>query len=816
MTMRYKDLSMFSQRFFAILLCMAMPYFAFSQIIEVVGNVVDETGEPVPAVVTIYASDSEEPLSAVRADFDGDFRLQIDEPGSYKVSLEMFGYETLWRRDIRLSLGDREVLGNLVLQPDANTISEIEIIEDQPDALMGLDKRVFTVTDEVNTRGGQAADVLNNIPSVNVDLDGNISLRGNSNVRVWIDGRPSTLIGMDDQSALQQIPASMIERVELITNPSAKYDADGTGGIINIITKKDRRRGWSGNVAGSIGTNNKYDANAFLSRREGAWTFFAGYGYNNNYRDGFGYDYRTNYLPDTTFSIRSDEESFRRNESHNIRLGADWSMTDADVISFSTNWNTREGNSPEFADYLNTSQGEVVTSSYRDVNEVRNRTNSDFALHYEHDAERENKEKWVADLSYSRTIDDDFQDIAWVFNEYDNSTDSLPNVYQQFPETELEQMMVASFDYERNFGNWGRMELGWKSIWNTSDEVRDAQIRYEESEPFIDDTLRSNAFYFKQNIHAVYGNFGMQLSNRWKAQVGLRFEQAFTGGIARGVEYPNNYFNVFPSGFLTYSIAENQEMQLSYSRRIDRPSEWSLNPIIDYEDPQNLRSGNPNLQPEYINSSELSYIWYYPGGSISGAVYYQYATNVFTRFRRVLPDGRSLTTFENLRERIRTGGEFTATGKFTSWLSGRANLNLYQSFIVADNLQEDLNQNGFSWFTRVSAMIDLPWELQSQLTYNYQGAEPTGQGFRQAITSLDIAFSRDFLNDQLNVGLRVSDVFNTRQWEYSVNAMDFNQDFFRKRESRILYLSLTYRFGIQDKSKSDRPGGGGEGGGDDF
>lgn len=806
-----------SAKFWIWLAAFALPMLGYAQIIEIKGNIVDDIGEPLPAVVTVYSSGSEESLTAVQADFDGDFRVQIEDPGVYDVSIEMFGYEKIWRKGLRLDLGDSEILGNLVMSPDANTISEIEIVEDRPDVLMGLDKRVFSVGDEVNTRGGQAADVLNNIPSVNVDLDGNLSLRGNSNVRVWIDGRPSTLIGMDDQTALQQIPASMIERVELITNPSAKYDADGTGGIINIITKKERRRGWSGNVAGSLGTNDKYDANAFLSRREGAWTFFAGYGYNNNLRDGFGYDYRTNYLPDTTFSIRSDEESFRRNISHNIRLGADWSMTDSDVISFSTNWNTRERNSPEYAEYTNTSLGEMVTSSYRDVSEVRNRTNSDFALHYEHDANLENKEKWVADFSYSRTIDNDFQDIDWVFSEYDNSTDSLPNVYQQFPETELEQMYVASFDYERNFENWGRLELGYKSIWESSDEVRDAQIRFEESEPFMDDTLRSNAFYFEQNIHAVYGNFGMQLSNRWKAQVGVRLERAFTGGVARGVEYPNNYFNVFPSGFLTYSLAENQEFQLSYSRRIDRPSEWALNPIIDYEDPQNLRSGNPNLQPEYINSSELSYIWYYPGGSVSAAAYYQYATNVFTRFRRVLPDGRSLTTFENLRERIRTGGEFTATGKFTSWLSGRANLNLYQSFIVADNLQEDLNQNGFSWFTRVSAMIDLPWELQSQLTYNYQGAEPTGQGFRQAITSLDIAFSRDFLNDKLNVGLRVSDVFNTRQWEYSVNASDFNQDFFRKRESRIGYVTLTYRFGTQDKSRSDRPGGGGgEGGGEDF
>lgn len=807
----------FRKNIFSILLWLLFPLVSMGQIIEIKGNVVDDTGEPLPAVVSVYASGSEQPIHAVRADFEGDFRVQLEEAGEYDVSLEMFGYQTLWRKGIRLVLGDVEILGDLVMETDANTLEEIEIVEDRPDALMGLDKRVFTVTDEVNTRGGQAADVLNNIPSVNVDLDGNLSLRGNSNVRIWIDGRPSTLLGMDDQTALQQIPASMIERVELITNPSAKYDADGTGGIINIITKKDRRKGWSGNVAGSLGTNNKYDANAFLSRREGAWTLFAGYGYNNNYRDGFGYDYRTNYLSDTTFSIRSDEESFRQNISHNFRLGADWSMTESDVISFSTNWNTRENISPEYAEYKNTALGNLVTASYRDVNEIRNRTNSDFALHYEHDADRDNKEKWVADFSYSRTLDNDFQDIIWEFTEYDNGTDSLPNVYQQFPETELEQMYVASFDYERNFDQWGRLELGWKSIWQSSDEVRDALIRYEPSEPFIDDTLRSNAFYFEQNIHALYGNFGMQLSNRWKAQVGVRLEQAFTGGIARGVEYPNNYFNLFPSGFLTYSIAENQELQLSYSRRIDRPSEWALNPIIDYEDPQNLRSGNPNLQPEYINSSELSYIWYYPGGSVSGAAYYQYSTNVFTRFRRVLPDGRSLTTFENLRERVRTGGEFTATGKFTSWLSGRANLNLYQSFIVAENLQADLNQNGFSWFTRVSAMVDLPWELQSQLTYNYQGAEPTGQGFRQAITSLDIAFSRDFLNDQLNLSLRVSDVFNTRQWEYSVNALDFNQEFFRKRESRILYLSMTYRFGIQDRSRSgDQGGGRGDGGGDDF
>ncbi len=782
---------------------------------SVSGTILDPEGEPLPAGIRVFTAGTEEQVQSSAADIDGVFNIRLQGNGTYDIQFELVGYATEKIEGVEVS-GSTD-LGTTTLEQDVNLISEVEIVEDQPDALMGLDKRVFTVNDEINTRGGQAADVLNNIPSVNVDLDGSISLRGSNNVRVWIDGRPSTLLGMDDQTALQQIPASMIERVELITNPSAKYDADGTAGIINIITKRERRRGWSGNVATTVGTNDKYDANAFLSRREGNVTIFAGYGYNDNYRDGFGYDERLNLLPDTTFTLINDETSYRRGIAHNIRLGTDWQITDRDVLSATASWNQRRQINPEFADYTNLSNGQVVTSSYRDVAETRDRGSQDLAIRYEHDPNADNQEKWIADFSYSRSLDNDNQEIDWVFDRYDNSTDSLPNVYQKFPETELEQMVVGSFDYERNFEGWGRLEAGWKSIWNSSDEVRDAQIRYDKSEPFVDDTLRSNAFLFNQDIHAVYTNFGFTMGARWKAQVGVRLEQAFTSGVARGKEYPNNYFNAFPSGFLTYSATETQEFQLSYSRRINRPSEWALNPIINYEDPQNLRSGNPNLQPEYINSTELSYIWYYPGGSISGATYYQYANNVFTRFRRLLPDGNSITTFQNLRERVRLGAEFTAAGKFTSWLSGRANFNMYQSYIVADNLIEDINQSGFSWFTRVSAMVDLPWELQSQLTYNYMAAEPTGQGFREPITSLDIAFSKDFLDEQLNVSLRMTDIFNTRQWEYSIRADDFQQDFLRKRESRIFYVSLTYRFGNQDKSRtSDRMGGGEGGGGDDM
>lgn len=774
---------------------------AFSQQGTIRGVVVDAaTDETLPATVQIFDASGQQ-VNATVTPISGIFSLKV-APGSYNVRLSMIGYGADTIKGVSVSLAQVVNLERIAISVDAGVLEEVNIVERQENDLLSLDRRVFNVSEDLNSTGGQAADILRNVPSVNVDLDGNISLRGNQNVRIWIDGRPSTLIGLDDQSAIQQLPASMIERIEIITNPSSKYDADGTAGIINIITKKTRRRGWNGNVAGGVGTNNKYDANAYLSRREGAWTFFAGYGYNYNYRDGFGYDSRTNFLPDTTFTLNSDETSFRKNESHNMRLGTDWEITNSDVLSFTASWNERVRTSPEYADYTNLSEGELVTSSFRDVTEIRDRNSQDLALHYEHDPESSNGEKWVADFSYSRSFDNDFQDVIWEFNEYNNSTDSLPNVYQQFFETELEQMYVGSFDYERQISDWGKLELGWKSIWESSDEVRDATIRYDKTESFEDDSLRSNAFYFAQDIHAAYGNFGFTMGTRWKAQVGVRLEQAFTGGVARGVEYPNNYFNLFPSGFLTYSISETQDIQVSYSRRIDRPSEWALNPIIDYEDPQNLRSGNPNLQPEYTNSTEMSYIWYYEGGSVSSAMYYQYSTNVFTRFRRILPDGTSLTTFENLRERVRMGAEFTATGQFTPWLDGRANFNMFQSYIIADNLQEDLNQTGFSWFARVGANIDLPWNLQTQLTYNYRGAEPTGQGFRRAIQSLDVALARDFLDGKLNVNLRLNDVFNTRDWEYSIESADFNQSFYRKRESRIFFVNVTYRFGTQEKSRA--------------
>ena len=776
------------------------------------GKIIDkETLLPVEfTVITISKSDTKQIINGGSADANGNFNIELNN-GIYDIKFEFPGYKTQEKLNQNISVDTN--LGNILLETESNQIETVVIRSEKTTVDIKLDKKVYSVGQDLMVKGGTVSDVLDNIPSVTVDSEGAISLRGNENVKVLIDGKPSNAVSVND--ALKMLPADAVDKVEVITNPSARYDAEGGAGILNIILKKGKSNGFNGTLMATTGTPDNHGINGTLNYKTNQINLFTTQGY--NYKSNPGYSkVNTRYLNSdnsTNSYINEDRENSRINKGYNGGFGFDWYLDKSTTWTNSINYRKNSGDNEEDVDYNN-------FDSNRNFTFYRNRLNLE-------DQNEENIEyntnlvKNFNKSGHKLTIDGSFSDSKNYNNStiFDNSSLSTTTSTDLTKNNQKQNRNLIQADYVLPIGEKYQFEAGYRGNF----------VNMNTDYAVLNNGIVNNAFTnileYSEKVNAFYTQFGIKF-NKLSMLYGLRFEDSDINvdQITSAIYKNKKYNNFFPSAFLTYEITDNSNVSINYSKRINRPRGRQLNPFNTYSSNINIFKGNPDLNPTLTDAVDLGYLTKLGKITLSTSVYYNYTKNSFQMVRYVEglnPDGVPITTssFVNIGEENRAGFEFTLNYSPYKWWKLNSNFNLfrvqtkgdfyYSYFDVSNNLidkVQNFDNTASSWFARINSKISLPSKIDWQTNITYNGPQNNAQGSVKGIFAMNLAFSKDVLKDKATVALNVNDVFNSRVRKletYIPGQIDSDSEMqWRKRQ---ITLSFTYRFNKLKTDKDPKP-----------
>ncbi|QEH43110.1 outer membrane beta-barrel family protein [Chitinophaga sp. XS-30] len=792
---------------------------AMPQIGHVYGKLVDaQTRQTIEyASVALLRQKDSGVVTGMLSKPNGDFSLEQLPFGQFILRINFMGYKTIFKKVSVTPQAMSQDLGNIRLEANTEVLSEVQVTGQRTAFQMSIDKKVFNVDRNLTSVGGTAADVLKSVPSVNVDIDGNVKVR-NSSPNIFVDGKPSTL-------TIDQIPADAIESVELITNPSAKYDAEGMSGIINIVLKKNKKAGFNGMIMGGIGTNDKYNAGGNINARQGKWNVSANYNFNANRNWGSGETDRTNFgVPGS--SVTTNNYTTQTSDSRSGgqfqfgKLGVDYYIDNRNTISVSQN--IVRGSFKNFEDLTSVFSDE--NKSFTGQNQRLSDSKFGFRNYttlvgFKHLFAKPNKEL-TADFSMNKSSNE--RSGGFNTRMQDASGNPLGDPRFQFNNSDGKtDFFTLQADYVNPVGATGKFETGVKATLRNYSSIYDVFNRNNAGVDERIDSL-STDYEYNEQIYAAYGNYSNVIGN-FGYQLGLRAEQyVYAGEIpSQGLKFNPTRARpgLFPSVYFSYKLEKEQELQLNYSRRVNRPNFFQLIPYRDITDPQNQREGNPDLKPEFTNSLEFSYMKTWKAHNVLASLYYRNTNNLITSLSTVIGRDSLLSTFVNARKSASYGAEITVKNQIVKGWDITTNVNLYQQEIDVFNEKTGnyITNNGFSWLAKINSETKLPANFTFQVTANYQAPTITlpgggggrgggfmmiptsAQGMIKGLSAVDLALRKDFLKGKnLSATLSLSDVFNTRQYEMDQVDEAFAQSYLRKRESRILKLNLSYRFGKFD------------------
>jgi ferric enterobactin receptor len=597
-------------------------------------------------------------------------QISIDIPfGSYYAVVEFIGYKSL--KTNTFSVSKEQVshdLGPLKITASARTLDEVVVQAEKSSMELSLDKKIFNVGKDLSNAGGTAIDILSNVPSVSVDTEGNVKLRGSDGVRILIDGKPSGLVSFKGGAGLQQLQGNQIERVEIITNPSARYEAEGMSGIINIVLKKERKQGLNGSFEVVTGYQPNFGIAANINYRKNKINFFLNYGIAYRVPIMAGRLYQEVYGKDTTTLLQQTTFSRVKTVANTIRGGLDYFFNEKNILTASYQFRRTDVlriTDNNYKDYINTLNN-LRTITDRQQRETEAEPYSEYALNYKKTYNRKGQEL-IADvryLTYWERSDQTFTQSSVFAN---GTTNKKGNLLQKSLNDEYENQLLLQLDYVQPIGKDGKLETGFRSSFR--DMVNDYVVT-QRNDAGVFETLPGldNYFIYKENIHGAYGILGNK-TKKMSYQVGLRAEITDITTILRETNQsnPRNYTNLFPSAHFTYNLTQENALQVSFSRRVRRPTYNDLSPFVTFSDQRNFFSGNPDLNPEFSNSFDLGHINYFERGSITSSLYYRHTTGKVIRIRRVDAQGFSNTRPENLATEDAFGAEFTSTYTPIKW-----------------------------------------------------------------------------------------------------------------------------------------------------
>lgn len=770
------------------------------------GSIFDKnTKSPVEAAsVTLFSSKDSTVTAGTETDQNGKFSLSDVPYGKYNLRVSIIGYSKSIVRGILVDKANSEVkLDPVFIASGETTTDEIDVEAERSAVEFREDKKIFNVEQGMNVQGGSAVDVLKNIPSVSVDADGNISLRGNENVKILVDGKPFGLNNPENRnSVLDQIPSNLIESVELITNPSAKYEAENSAGIINIKLKKREGLGYNGSLILNAGSKDKYNGSLNMNFRKNKVNFFGSYDYRlyNYFIDGSN----SREVFSNNSSYTQNAEGSTRNTSHFLKGGFDYNLSEMSSLSYMINYNSRERKRTDnsTALTLNSNSGQMISQYDFITNDNTDGYTIDMSLNYYRKYKNPLK-SLSAEIVFTQLND----------NSVNNTTQNY--IFPSGINPDLEHRLTddktndgnASLDYVHPLSKDSKIETGFKVILRDNNKNYRVENFDYATNSYLNDTSQSNDYSYKENINAAYATYDMSIG-KFSFKAGVRAEQTNTNGDLKntGDIAKQNYFDLFPTLHLSQKIGETQEFQLSYSRRINRPQIQMLNPFVTAFDPFNFFAGNPNLKPEYVNSIELGFLKYFETTTINPSLFYSHTKDQLSRTRQLIDSNKALLTFENYGMTENYGAELVLNSKPFEFINLNGSISYYKNVIDATNLDSTYKNENYSWNGRLSANILLPEIANLGVTYFYSGRNVFAQGVLEPFQSMDVSLNRDFFEKRLTLGLRVSDLFNTLKFDVKLNnTQGFDESFYRKRDTRSLFVTATYRFGndskLQDKKR---------------
>lgn len=793
----------------------------FSQIPEfekngvIKGHVKIKSGEPVEyATITIYSKRDSSLVSGAIAGSDGAFQITELGFGRYYAEVSFVGFDKTVIHDIILKPPDNTVdLGEITITPTAQVLGEVEIVSDKPQVEYKIDKKVINVSSDITAAGGTAVDVLENVPSVQTDIEGNITLRGSSNFTVYIDGRPSILQGSD---ALQQIPASAIESIEIITNPSAKYEAEGTGGIINVIMKKRRGEGINGIINTSVGSNNKYSADVLLNYRAEKFNVYGGLNYSKR---GFemnatskekiwrttGYDSINDIsIADTNYKNTDRNMNHERN-GVGFKLGFDYYLNDKNTISLSGSYDIRNGNRVGDSYEDQTFQG--VSTNYYTHSFSERRSNS-----YEINADYKSKfndkgHEFSSSFSMEGETGGHDEGLIRYLNGKNGLMDLSYNNGDDNPEYELR----FKADYVNPYSEHGKVEGGIQfdadqAHYDTYFQDLDPDLGWQNIDS-LNQILDIDRF-----IYSGYGLYSNRLFWSIDYQLGLRLEYTDRMVKADNKEYPIQRLDFFPSAHISKQFNEKNQLMIGYTRRIDRPREWDLSPLRRYFDAENVRIGNPELEPQYTDMYEINYQYTFNKSFIAFEVFQRHDQNMIERTRQSIGDNLTLHTSVNVGERYSTGMELMSNVVVKKLLVINGSFSIYNDKVISPLRNETLDDEQFSWRARLNTTLNTPWKGRLQVDGFYNASSITAQGERDGFFVMNMGYRQDFFNRKLTATLQARDILQSMNFSSISYLEDRVVDDHFERESPIITLTLSYK--INNYKSRDRNGQGMDGGND--
>jgi outer membrane receptor protein involved in Fe transport len=789
---------------------------------KITAKVVDaQSNETIPfASAIVIDRKTKAVVKGVQADVNGNLIVNALPKGTFTFKVSYVGYQTMVRDSVSISDTHNTInLGTVKMKPAKGTaLKEVAITAQKATMQLGIDKKVFSVDQSLVSEGGSASDLLQNVPSVQSDIDGNISLRGSTGVKVLIDGKPSMIAGGNVAQILQSLPASSIETVELITNPSAKYDAEGQSGIINIVLKKNKKLGLNGSVALTAGNRDNYNANTSLSFQNSKINVYGNYSYRNGNRFGGGYN-NLSYTPNRTDTAFANQTTDSKSSDigHNVKAGLDYYLGEKSIISFTGGFNQRDNNRKEFinADVLKADMTPRDQSTRNNTNKG-NGHNYDLSLDFVQKFKKP-KEELTFNFSYSNGTNNSNQNLTTDLYFYDGAPVSDPDNILVNNGTGTNNSYNIQVDYSVPVSKTGKIEAGYRSqIRNVVNNTFSANYDYA-SDLYVPNYALTNNFDSKDQVHALYVNYQNQYKN-FGYQVGLRAEDAVLdtrlGSFSKtgDLSYTPgkvDYRRLYPSIFLTQKLNKEQQLQLSYSRRVNRPRGWDTNPFVDVSDPLVRRQGNPNLKPEDVHAYELSYSKYWKKITFISTAYMRQTNDVIQRIRVTQTDGNILVTPQNLASELSSGLELIGRFDVAKAWNVTGNANLYQRKLNGIPVNSAVESSGFSWNANLTNNFVLPYNITLQVKGDYRSKEIMAQGTRNAMYVVDAGAKYDFKNKASSLSLNVRDVFNTRNWSMTTTADGVVTDFKRNMRGTVMSLTYSYRFGknnfnFKKNKKSDQ------------
>ncbi|WP_407557149.1 outer membrane beta-barrel protein [Winogradskyella sp. 4-2091] len=825
--------------FFASLLLIITFSNSFAQKDINIEGIVIEQGTNIPleyATVVVKTKADNKIITGGITDTKGKFKVEVPA-GTYIISVEYISYKT--KTFPEQTLTQNTNLGTINLALDEESLDEVMVVAERTTVEIKLDKKVYNIGKDLTTAGGTVSDALNNVPSVTVDVEGAISLRGNENVRILINGKPSAMAGFGDSNILSQLPAEAIERVEVITSPSARYDAEGTAGILNIILRQKETLGFNGSVTLTAGNPDNAGVSAALNYRTENYNLFSNFGWRYSNAPGKTFidvDYfdeiENGIIDEPEYRrIRERKNEDRLNRNYNTNLGMEYFLSESSSITGSFFYNF--GNDADVS--LNSSErfnnNIIVENTLRRERETEKDNNYQIAINYQKQFGEDRDHKLTADFQYENGNEEGYTYLNEDYIFTDQEDPAPFQIEQEFTDEKQKEFLFQA-DYVLPLGEDSRFEAGYRGSFENSNTDYELLQEDLDSGEFLLNEDVSNIFDYTENVNALYSQYGTKFG-RFSFLLGLRLEHTQLKGKIESqtedvtdneLDFDKNYLGLFPTVNLIYNLDKEdsdieESITLGFNRRINRPRGRYVNPFPSRSSRTNIWQGNPDLNPAFSSTFDLGYLKRWEKFTLTSSIYYQYETDAFERVQEntgtQTTDGIDIirTIPINLSSNQRIGTEIGAMYSPAKWLRLNSSFNFFQFETEGEFNGIDYSAKNTSWFARFSSKVTLPLAIDWQTSAFYRGPRQEAQTDVDGIFSLDLAFSKEILNNKATIALNVRDLFNSRKY-VATTTTDFFQRYNEyQRRQRQINASFTYRFN-QKLNKRERSGRNGNGGDD--